>query len=325
MLVAGTLWRTVIPVIAVLSLFVVGCAAPVAPTYPAEDTPSPEVIIQAARPGKEVLQAIELDNCYGKADIKRIEERAFTIVSTVTQEMAAAVGMTVQALSAYVEALVGQAVGSVKEHRTSVELTAPPGTRMAFQLIWIEKQQVGVVQNVLGLKIPIVFEVFEPVDVRIKSQYDIGCPELTPSPITSQPADRDTISESLVLCGEPAFNGDLLTSEPLFLRPEGYLSGWISSDPSTVVLPNGTVRTFETQYVLIVEDLPSVQIKGVQTRDGKANTWGCWYSADLANVVAAEAKKDFCVKKAGGNVAVLYRVNSSGFQQLATTATISCP
>jgi len=109
------------------------------------------------------------------------------------------------------------------------------------------------------------------------------------------------------------------------LRPAGYLSGWISSDPSTVILPNGTTKVFETQYVLIVEDLPSVQVKGVQRQAGKANTWGCWYSADLSSFIAEDAKTDFCKKKAGGNVAVMYKVSSSGFEELATTATISCP
>jgi len=134
-----------------------------------------------------------------------------------------------------------------------------------------------------------------------------------------------TLSRGLFICGEPAFNENLTTRDPLFLRPDGYLSGWISSDPSTVVLPDGTTKIFETQYVLIVEDLPSVQIKGVQRQAGKANTWGCWYSADLSAFIAEDAKTDFCKKKAGGNVAVMYRVSSSGFEELATTATISCP
>jgi hypothetical protein len=143
-----------------------------------------------------------------------------------------------------------------------------------------------------------------------------------PVPVLSTPA---TASGGLFLCGEPAFNGNLTTRDPLFLRPAGYLSGWISSDPSTVILPNGTTKVFETQYVLIVEDLPSVQVRGVQRQAGKANTWGCWYSADLSSFIAEDAKTDFCKKKAGGNVAVMYKVSSSGFEEIATTATISCP
>lgn len=143
-----------------------------------------------------------------------------------------------------------------------------------------------------------------------------------PSPVLFTPAKA---SSGLVLCGEQAFNGNLATRDPLFLRPAGYLSGWISSDPSTVILSDGTTRVFQTQYVLIVKELSSVQIKGVQRQAGKANTWGCWYSADLSVFIEEDAKTDFCKKKAGGNVAVMYRVSTSGFEELATTATISCP
>ncbi|MEM4204143.1 MAG: hypothetical protein QXS54_08755 [Candidatus Methanomethylicaceae archaeon] len=143
--------------------------------------------------------------------------------------------------------------------------------------------------------------------------------------IASQSHAQPQSPSGLFLCGEPAFNGDLTTRDPLFLRPDGYLSGWISSDPSTVILPNGTTKVFKTQYVLIVEDLPSVQVKGVQRQAGRANTWGCWYSADLSSFITEDAMTDFCKKKAGGNVAVLYRVSSSGFQEVATTATVACP
>ena len=159
----------------------------------------------------------------------------------------------------------------------------------------------------------------QPTPTRQAAQQPTNA---TPSPIPSIPA---TASSGLFLCGEPAFNGNLTTRDPLFLRPAGYLSGWISSDPSTVVLPDGTTKVFQTQYVLIVEDLPSVQVKGVQRQAGKANTWGCWYSADLSAFITEDAKTDFCKKKVGGNVAVMYRVSTSGFEELATTATISCP
>lgn len=146
-------------------------------------------------------------------------------------------------------------------------------------------------------------------------------PQLMPQATDTNP----TFSAPATVCGEPAFNGNLTTRDPLFLRPRGYLSGWISSDPSTVILPNGMTKVFEVQYVLIVEDLPQVQIRGVQRQAGRANTWGCWYSADLSSFITEDAMTDFCKKKAGGNVAIMYRVSSSGFQELATTATVSCP
>jgi len=144
-------------------------------------------------------------------------------------------------------------------------------------------------------------------------------------PVATLAVVNTSSPSGLYTCGEPAFNGDLQTTDPLFLRPEGYLSGWISSDPSTITLPDGTTKVFESQYVLIVEDLPSVQIKGVQRQAGKANSWGCWYSADRSTFIAEDAKVDFCKKKAGNNFAVFYSVSTSGFQELGSTTTISCP
>jgi len=75
----------------------------------------------------------------------------------------------------------------------------------------------------------------------------------------------------------------------------------------------------------IVDDLAFVQLKGVQRLAGKAQTYGCWYSADLLNFIEEDAKTDFCKKKAGGNTAVMSRVSLSGYEEIANTATISCP
>jgi hypothetical protein len=127
------------------------------------------------------------------------------------------------------------------------------------------------------------------------------------------------------VCQEQAFNGDLRTTDPLFLRPVGYLSGWISSDASTVVLPDGTTKLFPTQYVLIVEDLAYVQVKGVQGPPLKVNTSGCWYPAELSQYVDEDAKSDFCVKKNAGNRAVFYRASASGLAEIGTTDTLACP
>jgi hypothetical protein len=170
---------------------------------------------------------------------------------------------------------------------------------------------------------PVQLTATEPTAVI---QYATQIPNIVIAPTQAPiPLVASTVTGGLSICGEPAFNGNLRTSDPLFLRPEGYLSGWISSDPSTVVLSNGKTKVFTTQYVLIVEDISSVQVKGVQRQAGKANTWGCWYSADISTFIAEDAKTDFCKKKAGNNIAVFYRVSVSGFEELGTTATISCP
>lgn len=158
-----------------------GCVAP----SPQVIAPTPQVIIQGDTPGKEVLQSIELDNCNGKGDAKRIEQRTRSIESTISAEIAATFGASAEVLSAEVQAAVGAATKWGTEQSTSIELVAPPRTRMAFQLVWIGDEQVGIVQNLRASSIPIAFRSFKPTDVRIKSQYDIGCP---PTPSMQTPA-----------------------------------------------------------------------------------------------------------------------------------------
>lgn len=53
----------------VIALLLGGCVAP----SPQAVAPTPQVIMQGDIPGKEEVQPIELDNCNGKADTKRIE------------------------------------------------------------------------------------------------------------------------------------------------------------------------------------------------------------------------------------------------------------
>jgi len=63
------------------------------------------------------------------------------------------------------------------------------------------------------------------------------------------------------ICGVSAFSSGLETTDPLFSRPEGYTSGWVSSDPATVILPDGTTIPFENQFVLIVEGVSKIGSK----------------------------------------------------------------
>jgi hypothetical protein len=171
-------------------------------------------------------------------------------------------------------------------------------------------------------------------------EFDIPTATVTSIPATLTPASElvqppistiipsPTISPTLSglhICGEPAFSNGLQTTDPLFFRPDGYYSGWISSDPSNVTFPNGATLAINTQYVMVVENLPFIQVQGVQRQAGKANTWGCWYTADLSQYVLEDAMTDFCIKKANNNVAVFYKATESGYEQIGTTATISCP
>ncbi|MCI0561677.1 MAG: hypothetical protein MN733_24575 [Nitrososphaera sp.] len=127
------------------------------------------------------------------------------------------------------------------------------------------------------------------------------------------------------ICGdnEGAFQGELNTPNPLFWRPEGFVSGWLSSDPATIVLPDGTSKTLDSQFVLVVQDLPWVQVDGVSMANGKAQTWGCWYTTN--QFVEQDAVQDMCIKKEDGSFGILYRVSEAGVEELGTTQTVSCP
>jgi hypothetical protein len=157
---------------AVLILVTVAACTPGAPS-----PTSPEVIIQGNTPGREEVQTFELDNCTGKADAKRVEERAQSVDVTISAEIASEIGASVEVLSAEVEAAVGLALNRGAERKTAVELVAPPNTRMVIELVWVGDEQIGVVQRIRNSDIPVIFRSFSPTDFRIKSQIDIGCPD----------------------------------------------------------------------------------------------------------------------------------------------------
>ena len=158
-------------------LLVCGCTPPPTSEPVSQSETSPQVIIQGDNPGKEEIQTIELDNCDGKADATRTEQRSQSVEVTISSEIAAKLGASAEVISAEVQAAVGVASSHVAGRSTSIQLVAPPRTRMIFQLVWTGKEQIGVVQNLRGSNIPIAFRSFTPTDVRIKSQSDIGCPD----------------------------------------------------------------------------------------------------------------------------------------------------
>lgn len=147
-----------------------------------------QVIIQSDTPGKEEVQTIEIDNCNGKSDLTRTEQRSQSIDVTVSAEIAAKIGASIEVISADVQATVGASRTSGASRTTGINLTAPPKTKMVFQIVWIGNEQIGIVQNVRNSNIPIAFRGFTPTDWRIKSQQDIGCPgSSAPQPVLPIP------------------------------------------------------------------------------------------------------------------------------------------
>jgi len=155
-------------------LLVVACTGP-ADVEPELVEAAPTVTVQSQVPNAEETQLIQLDNCDGKADLTRTEERAQSIEAEISAEVAAQIGASAQVVYGNVQTAVGAALKSGNARGTAIQLVAPPGSRMEYQLIWIGDEEVGVVQNILNSDVPIAFRSFSASDVRIKSQYDLGC------------------------------------------------------------------------------------------------------------------------------------------------------
>lgn len=148
-----------------------------------------QVVLQSETSGQEELQEFNINNCDGKADATRAESRSSSVDASVSTELAAKIGASAEVVFAEVQASVRAALQFGNERETSIELIAPPNTHMYFQLAWIGKSQIGIVQDVKSSGIPVAFQAFTPTDVRIKSQFDIGCPDSGLDPETVAPIE----------------------------------------------------------------------------------------------------------------------------------------
>jgi len=228
------------------------------------------------------------------------------------------------------------------------DLPADPGTIMEYTIMWREvwqpayldvtfmdpepkiiridvKYRTGVQSDIVGSKAtPCVPEATPGVTLTLSPTPDNGpSPTITVTPTPTEsgiaiipPATTIGQAETGGACGPEAFD-TLQTANPLFQRPEGMLSGYLSSDPATVQLADGTQMRFDTQFVLVVEDMPQVQVLGVGTKpSGEANTFGCWFLAADSQFAEEGARRDLKIKTDAGNRAVLYRVSSAGFEPM---------
>lgn len=184
----------------ILSVALLGCSNAPSPEPISQVNVGTQVVLQSETNNHEVIQEFDIDNCDGKADATRIERRSSSIDVTISTELAARIGASAQVISADVQAAVGTELSIGGERETSIELKAPPNTHMFFQLAWVGKSRIGVVQNVSGSNIPVAFQSFSPDNVRIKSQYDIGCRN-TPVP-TIKSESETAIAQQVPLTGD---------------------------------------------------------------------------------------------------------------------------
>lgn len=185
------------PIICLSICFVLLFACTPSPTPPAptQVSAAPQVLVQGNTTAEEA-QTIELDNCNGKADAVRSEERGQSVDVTVSAEVAAKLGVSVEVIQAEVQTTVGAQVTDSVYRKSTIQLVAPPRTRMVFQIVWSGPEQVGIVQNLKSVGVPIAFRRFSPTDVKIKSQLDIGCAtpgtDNTNTPLPTSPPEIPT-------------------------------------------------------------------------------------------------------------------------------------
>lgn len=156
------------------SIFLINCYGP-APSGGSLPSESSQVILQNEQDNYQIIREFELDNCDGKAEASRSESQSSSIDVSISNELAAQIGGSIQVISADVQITVGSALNISSERVINIELKAPPQTHMVFQLAWIGKLQEGTVQNVKGSGIPVPFQTFIPFDVKINKQSDVGC------------------------------------------------------------------------------------------------------------------------------------------------------
>lgn len=275
---------------------------------------------------------------------------------TVSAEGRAGVpGIGEVAVGAAVASYYQVSYGTADTITRSVTVGAKEGTNVQYTLqhyeIW-EKGELLIVAGPVSQQIPYSFR--KDFSIEKLPPANIGCPgqdappqipteptqTLTPpgtnTPAPPPPTSGPTVTaiaptidvapiptatslgqaESTGACGPKAFD-TLLTANPLFRRPEGMQSGYLTSDPATVQLADGTQMRFDTQFVLVVQDVSQVQVLGVGTKPtGEANTWGCWFLAADSRFAEEGARRDFQIKIDAGNRAVLYRLSSAGFEPL---------
>lgn len=130
----------------------------------------------AAAITETTLDEVYMNNCGGKGDVKQTSERK----KSVTVDMSGNFGIDPIVLQGEVSTKYSQ----VNEASKSIELTAPPGTKMVFFLEWTETSWLGVATSI-GKEGQATYRVSVPISVSLVSSRDLGC-ENTPVPPSVQ-------------------------------------------------------------------------------------------------------------------------------------------
>lgn len=305
-------------------------------------TPTPEPVIRVV-PSGAPLESTELfvevhqqDNC----GVPSTATSTFANAESIHYTVELGAGVTVDAkgeisIPGFTKVAVGAAVathykveyGGQETETFSLQLQAPANTRVDHTLHHLQLWDTGtVIVTVLGQDLRYQYRF--PRGYRIeKKSIELQCPTtpVSAAPMiapTSVPAIASTAAATLIggtpiRCIPDGVIGHE-TANPLYKVPPGYRSGWITSDPSDITLPDGTMTTILERYVLVVIDIPEVQIRNVAVGSKHSNTWGCWFHQDLSDKVLPAAQDELRKMKSEAPTvtAGLYQLDNNGLIKL---------
>ena len=121
-------------------------------------------------------ETIHMNNCGGKGEVRQTAERS----KSVNVEYAGSFGVDKVVVNGEVSAKYGEINATAKK----IELVAPAGTNMAFNIEWKEKTWIGIV-TAQGKDGKANYKVSVPISVALINSQDLGC-------VTSNPTTETT-------------------------------------------------------------------------------------------------------------------------------------
>ena len=124
-------------------------------------------------------ETIHMNNCGSAGEVKQTAEKS----KSVNVEYAGSFGVDKVVVNGEVSAKYGE----INTNSKSIELVAPAGTNMEFNLKWTEKTWLGIV-TAQGKDGQANYKVSVPISVELVSSQDLGCqstgtqPEVQPQP-----------------------------------------------------------------------------------------------------------------------------------------------
>ena len=110
-------------------------------------------------------ETIRLNNCGGKAQVKQTAQRSFATTIEATAQVKAG-------YDKIVEGNISSKYGQYRDYTKSLELIAPAGTNMEFDLKWSEEVHAG---NLTVGGEQSTYKVYIPLSVDLVSSNDLGC------------------------------------------------------------------------------------------------------------------------------------------------------